>query len=155
MQGTSEATLSKHPLLGYYVITLDFDATGILLSIVVVIHSVDIHIKHSKSLTGPWQDTPLFTIPPPWNNTTEMFCYATKAHPELAEGPNQIAFSFICNTMGLNPALKVRHPTPNHLSSRITPTSTNLSCTAPPLYQTENKSREQTWDPPETGRRIY
>ena len=27
-QGTSEGTLSKHPLLGYYVITLDFDATG-------------------------------------------------------------------------------------------------------------------------------
>jgi len=88
----SEGTLSYQPnLKAYYSLALSFIGT-------------QISILLAPEITGPYQEISLFDIPPPWNNTTAMFCYAVKAHPELASY-DEIVFSFVCNTFGLTSAI--------------------------------------------------
>ena len=55
----------------------------------------------APALTGPWtRHALLYSIPAPLNNTERTFCYAVKAHPQLARNASEIVFSYMCNAFG-------------------------------------------------------
>jgi len=57
-------------------------------------------LQSSRLITGPWDSTPIYTLPPPFNNSTLM-AYTGKAHPELATKENEIVFTYVANTPGV------------------------------------------------------
>jgi alpha-D-xyloside xylohydrolase len=60
--------------------------------------SNSVGIMTAPSITGPWTQslTPIYEIPQ--ELLSGAFCYAGKAHPELAKNSNEILFSYVCNT---------------------------------------------------------
>ena len=57
----------------------------------------------ADSPSGPWMRNHIYNIPAPYNDTSKLFCYAAKAHPELERtGENELVFSFICNAFDVD-----------------------------------------------------
>jgi hypothetical protein len=67
-----------------------------------------INMWTAEYITGPWANTSLLLVPPPFNSTTgpdpKWTCYAAKAHPELVTaqfdsgaGKDELVFSYVCN----------------------------------------------------------
>jgi len=56
-------------------------------------------VATAPSLTGPWNKTLAYVIPPPWSNGTLYVNYAAAAHPEYAKNDtiNQIIFTYNTN----------------------------------------------------------
>ena len=49
-------------------------------------------------LTGPWSSPiHVYDIPAPFNDTSRIFCYAVKVHPEFARAPNEFVFTYATN----------------------------------------------------------
>jgi len=82
----SEATINFNTYMNlYYMIILDPFSTKV-------------NIRTAPQITGPWTDEQLiYEIPAPWSDP-EVFCYATKAHPEFQQENNEILFTFMSNT---------------------------------------------------------
>ncbi len=47
-----------------------------------------IYTHPSPQITGPWDATPIYDIPAPFNGTTLM-AYTGKAHPEVSSTPRR------------------------------------------------------------------
>lgn len=77
----SEFTLFFHPLLKQFYV----------LSLLPFENQITLYL--SNDLIGPWKPSPFFSLPSPYNDTKQVFCYAPKAHPQFSS-PNQITFSF-------------------------------------------------------------
>jgi hypothetical protein len=60
--------------------------------------SPEIVVRRAAKPEGPWSDPiVVHRCPEPeWNKT--YFCYAAKAHPELAAGDNELIVSYACNS---------------------------------------------------------
>jgi len=57
-------------------------------------------LQTAESITGPWDSTPIYDLPPPFNDSNLM-AYTGKAHPELADNENEIVFTYVANTPGV------------------------------------------------------
>ena len=70
--------------------------------------SENIIMRSSSSPSGPWSDPiTIFKIPKA-SHSTGTFCYAAKAHPELARGDDKMVISYVCNSN--NPHRLIKDP---------------------------------------------
>ena len=51
---------------------------------------------------GPWRSDVMYTLPPPFSDASEVFCYAVKLHPHLATSPNEIVSTVMSNAFNMS-----------------------------------------------------
>jgi hypothetical protein len=68
--------------------------------------SPDIVMRRAARPQGPWSTTAVIhrCVEPQWNKT--YFCYAAKAHPELAASDRELVVTYACNSMSFPEAVK-------------------------------------------------
>jgi hypothetical protein len=68
--------------------------------------SPEIHLRRSRHPVGPWSAPELLhrCVEPTWNRN--YFCYAAKAHPELAASGRELIVTYACNSMNFAEAVK-------------------------------------------------
>ena len=57
-----------------------------------------IMLREAPALTGPWSDPQLIYRCPEMDWSSKVFCYAAKAHPEFAAGPDELLISYAANS---------------------------------------------------------
>jgi hypothetical protein len=65
-----------------------------------------VYLRTAPSLTGPWTKGDVIYHMPEMAKSTpgydaDTFCYAAKEHPEFETSPNEIVFTYVCNTMNV------------------------------------------------------
>jgi len=73
----------------------------------------NIYIAYSKELTGTWAKDVIYSVPPPYNDDSQFWCYAAKSHPEYVNQTNEIIVTYNINTPTLTSLatnLNVYHP---------------------------------------------
>jgi hypothetical protein len=63
-------------------------------------------MRSSPSPSGPWSDPITIFKIPNFSHSRGTFCYAAKAHPELARGDDKMVISYICNNSNLHRLIK-------------------------------------------------
>ena len=68
--------------------------------------STSIYLWSADSPEGPWlNEGSVYRLQAPYNDTSKVFCYAPKAHPELARAANEIILTFMSNTISFTDIL--------------------------------------------------
>lgn len=115
----------------WYTIGVDFIFTRIML-------------LTAPCITGPWTATPVYDVPPPYNDLPNLMAYSGKAHPELSESENSIVISYIVNSPGLVDPLFREGATdlyvPRFVRLDLVPTSPPSS---PPTQQQQQSEQEE------------
>jgi hypothetical protein len=83
----SEMSVSYLPGLGRYVAV--YSAFGL---------SPEILARFAEEPEGPWSEPLLLYTCPDIQWSEKYFCYAAKAHPELATSPNELVITYACNS---------------------------------------------------------
>ena len=82
--------------------------------------STTLHMLSSRNITGPYEQQPVFELPPPFNDFPRVFCYAAKVHTELSDLDNGRLFvTLMSNTQNikdLEQMLDVYVPLPLHVN---------------------------------------
>jgi hypothetical protein len=68
--------------------------------------SPEIVIRRARTPCGPWSDPEVVhrCVEPQWSKT--YFCYAAKAHPELAPTDRELVLSYACNSLNFPEVVK-------------------------------------------------
>ncbi len=68
--------------------------------------SPEIHLRRSRNPVGPWSAPELLhrCVEPQWSKN--YFCYAAKAHPELAASDRELILTYACNSMSFPEVVK-------------------------------------------------
>jgi hypothetical protein len=56
-------------------------------------------MRRSSSPVGPWSDELVLYHCPEMKWREKIFCYAAKAHPALAQAPNELVISYASNSL--------------------------------------------------------
>ena len=80
------------------------DKTGSYVALTIPFGSTRVELRAAPAPEGPWSDPrKVYDIPPPQNDTTKFFCYATMQHDvaslprDPSSPPPDLVFTYVCN----------------------------------------------------------
>ncbi|KAH8094145.1 hypothetical protein JL720_4137 [Aureococcus anophagefferens] len=80
------------------------DKTGSYVALTIPFGSTRVELRAAPAPEGPWTDPrKVYDIPPPQNDTTKFFCYATMQHDVASlprnpsSPPPDLVFTYVCN----------------------------------------------------------
>ena len=55
-----------------------------------------------SDVAGPWRSEVMYTLPLPYNDGAEVFCYAVKIHPHLIDRPDELVTTVMSNAFNMS-----------------------------------------------------